>query len=83
MDIETIRAKVCAKEYSIYPHALTEAFKDGLSIDDIIYTALNGKTIETYPDRSRCLLYAMLPTRIPAHIVIDYGWEDGKKNSIL
>jgi hypothetical protein len=61
-DVEAIRSKIHRKEYSIYSHALIEAFKDGLGIDDIIYTALNGEIIEEYPERARCLLYAMLPT---------------------
>ncbi len=76
VDVEAIRSKIRRKDYSIYGHAFTEAFKDGLSIDDLIYTALNGEVIEEYPERARCLLYAMLPTKIPVHIVIDYGWED-------
>ena len=32
MDIETIRAKIRAKQYLVYDHAITEAFKDSLSL---------------------------------------------------
>lgn len=76
MDIEAIRAKIRSKRYSIHRHAFTEAFKDGLSIDDIIYTVLNGEIIEEYPERARCLIYAMLPSGIPVHIVVGYGWQE-------
>ena len=76
MDIEHIRRKVLSKQFSIYRHAFTEAFKDGLSIEDILYTILNGEIIEEYPERTRCLIYAKLPSERPVHTVVDYGQEE-------
>ena len=76
MDIATIRAKIRAKQYLIYDHAITEAFKDGLSVADMIYVALNGETIEQYPKRKRCLLFATLASGIPVHVLVDYRFKD-------
>ena len=76
MDIATIRAKIRAKQYLIYDHAITEAFKDGLSVADILFVALNGEIIEDYPSRKRCLLYAAIPSGMPVHVTIDYRFEE-------
>lgn len=50
MDIQKIRNKVNAGQFSITDHALIEAFKDGISVNDIISCITNGKIIEEYPD---------------------------------
>lgn len=76
MDIATIRKKVKAGKFNIVDHALTEAFKDGGSINDIIYCINNGKIIEEYPERKRCLIFSMLNFDIPFHVVVDYSWEE-------
>jgi len=55
---------------------MVEAMKDGLTGDDILYVALHGKIIEEYPERNRCLLYAIVPTGMPVHIVIYYSWGE-------
>ncbi len=73
MDIETIRARIRAKRYLVYEHAITEAFKDGLSVKDILYVLLNGEIIENYAERRRCLIYADLPNKMPVHVVVDYA----------
>lgn len=76
MDIERIRTKVKTGEFNIRDHALIEAFKDGISINDIIYCINNGKIIEKYPDRKRCLIFSMIGFDIPLHIVVDYSWDE-------
>ena len=73
MDVELIRAKVRAREYLVYDHVITEAFKDGLSVRNVLYVILNGKVIEDYPDRCRALFYAALPNGLPAHVLVDYA----------
>lgn len=73
MDISTIRKKVNDGDFNIVDHALTEAFKDGISINDIIFCINNGKVIESYPERNRCLIFSMLNFDIPLHIVVDYS----------
>ena len=73
MDIETIRSKVRAKHYLIYDHAITEAFKDGLSVNDVLRVLLNGEIIEDDLERSRCLIHGNLSDGIPVHVVVDYA----------
>lgn len=75
MDISTIRKKIKTGDFNIVDHALTEAFKDGISVNDIIYCINNGKIIETYPERKRCLVFSMINFDIPLHVVIDYSSE--------
>lgn len=75
MNIATIRARIRAKQYLVYDHALIEGFKDGLSVTDMLYAALNGEIIEEYPQRKRCLIYATLPSGMPIHVLIDYRYH--------
>lgn len=76
MDIATIRKKVKVGKFNIVDHALTEAFKDGISINDIIACIYTGKIIETYPDRMRCLIFSMLNLDIPLHVAVDYSSKE-------
>ncbi len=76
MDIQIIRHIVRQEGYRLTTHASIEAMKDGISPADIRYAMFQGKIIEEYPEREypgieTCLIYAMLPTRIPVHIVVD------------
>jgi hypothetical protein len=76
VEVERIRAKIRRGEFAVYAHAAVEAMKDGLTGDDILHVALNGKLIEDHPERNRCLLYATVPNGTPVHIVVDYAWEE-------
>ena len=76
MDIQIIRRVVRQEGYRLTTHASIEAMKDGISPADIRYAMFQGKIIEEYPEREypgieTCLIYAMLPTKIPVHIVVD------------
>ena len=76
MDIQIIRHIVRQEGYRLTTHASIEAMKDGISPVDIRYAIFQGKIIEEYPEREypgieTCLIYAMLPTKIPVHIVVD------------
>lgn len=53
--------------------ALIEAKKDGVAPEDAVYVILNGDVIEKYPERARCLVFAMLPDDVPLHVVCDYS----------
>ena len=66
MDIEQLRAKVTTGNFNITDHAMTEAFKDGISINDILYCIERGKVIEKYPERKRYLIFSMLNFDIPS-----------------
>lgn len=76
MDISAIRKKINCGDFNIVDHALTEAFKDGVSVNDIIYCINNGKVIESYPDRKRCLIFSMLNFDILLHVVVDYSSDE-------
>jgi len=71
-----IRRLVLDGKYYFYTHALTEAKKDGITPEDIIYTILTGEVIEEYPERQRVLVFAMLPHQIPLHVVCDCSQAD-------
>jgi hypothetical protein len=45
--------------------------KDGVAPEDAVYTILTGEVIEEYPERQRVLVFAMLPHKIPLHVVCD------------
>jgi len=74
--IETIRDFVRSEKYAYYSHAITEAKKDGVEPEDIVYVLLTGKIIERYPARSRVLVYGKMLNKLPLHVVCDYSAED-------
>ena len=73
MDLEEIRRYVLEGKYFFYTNALIEAKKDGVAPEDAVYVILNGDVIEKYPERARCLVFAMLPDNVPLHVVCDYS----------
>lgn len=72
MNIYRVKYLTQIKSFFITDHAFLEAFKDGILMNDIIWCLKNGKIIEQYPERQRCLIFAQLPRNIFIHIVIDY-----------
>ena len=76
MNIESLRSKIQAGAFTVYAHAVEEAMKDGLTGDDLLFAALNGEVIEEYPERQRCLLFALAPSGLPIHLVLDYHLEE-------
>ena len=53
------------------PHALTEAFKDGLTVDELKSAVMAGEPIEDYDTRMLLLAFTT-PDRIPYHVVVEY-----------
>ncbi|MEK6678743.1 MAG: DUF4258 domain-containing protein [Nitrospirota bacterium] len=74
--IEEIRDFVQNEKYEFYSHAITEAKKDGVEPEDIIYVLLTGKIIERYHRRHRVLVYGTMLNGLPLHVVCDYSDED-------
>ena len=74
--IESIRRFITSEKYEYYTHALTEAKKDGIEPEDIIYVLLTGKIIETYPERDRVLVFGEMSNKLPLHVVCDHSDED-------
>jgi hypothetical protein len=56
MEIEEIRAYIESGAFSVTDHALTEGFKDGITVADMITAIQTGRIIERYADRHRCLV---------------------------
>lgn len=73
MEIESIRAFIRKGNFLVTDHALTEGFKDGISVADMLHAIRTGKIIERYPDRSRCLIFGRNADALPVHVVIDFG----------
>jgi Domain of unknown function (DUF4258) len=73
MEIDAIRALIRKDNFSVTDHALTEGFKDGISVADMLQAILTGKIIERYPGRKRCLVYGHNTAAIPVHVVIDFS----------
>jgi len=53
VDIDVIKEYVESERFEFYRHALTEAKKDGIEPEDVVYVLLTGKVIEAYPERER------------------------------
>ena len=76
MDIELIRRIVQKNGYRLTGHASVEAMKDGIRPADIRMAIFHGQIIEEYPENEddgieTCLIYALLPSKIPIHVVVD------------
>jgi hypothetical protein len=71
MEIDAIRASIQKGSFFVTDHALTEGFKDGISVADMLHVVQTGKIIERYPGRKRCLVYGHNSAAIPVHVVID------------
>lgn len=73
MDIAAIRASIRKGNFFVTDHALTEGFKDGISVANMLHVIQTGKIIEQYPDRRRCLVYGRNADEIPVHVVVDFS----------
>jgi len=75
ISIENIRDFVQNENYEYYNPAITEAKKDGVEPEDVVYVLLTGKIIERYPKRHRVLVYGTMLNGLPLHIVCDYSYH--------
>lgn len=73
MEIEAIRACIRKGNFYVTDHTLTEGFKDGISVADMLRVIEAGKIIERYPARRRCLIYGHNAAAIPVHVVVDFS----------
>ena len=76
ISIDSLRRFLITEDFQYYSHALTEAKKDGIEPEDIVYVLLTGKIIERYPERHRVLVYGEMLNKVPLHVVCDYSDED-------
>ncbi len=74
MNLLHLRRQIVAGRVRIefaLPHALTEAFKDGLTVDELKTAVLEGEVIEDYDIRVLLLAFTV-SDRIPYHVVLEY-----------
>jgi hypothetical protein len=72
MEIDAIRASIRKGNFYVTDHAITEGFKDGISVADMLHVIQTGKIIERYLERKRCLIYGHNADAIPIHVVVDF-----------
>ena len=70
--IERIRALIQQGSFSVTDHAITEGFKDGIAVSDMVNVVMRGKIIEHYPRRHRCLVFGRSANGLPIHIVVEF-----------
>lgn len=73
MDIGAIRGCITRGAYFVTDHALTEGFKDGITVSNMVGAIRTGKIIEQYRERHRCLIFGRRADGIPIHVVVDFG----------
>ena len=73
MNLPRLRRQIAAGRVRIefaLPHALTEAFKDGLTVEELRTAVLTGEAVEDYGSRVLLLAFTA-PEQIPYHVVVD------------
>jgi hypothetical protein len=81
MEIDAIRESIRKGNFFVTDHAITEGFKDGISVADMVHAIQTGKIIERYPERKRCLIYGRNEAAIPVHVVV--GFSAGRSVDIV
>ena len=79
LDQEAFEAQIKAGDFSIRPHAMQHAVKEGFTIGDMVDVALRGLMLEEYPERRRCLIYADVEVegmRVPLHVICEHRQPD-------
>ncbi len=72
MEIEEIRALMQKGAFAVTDHALTEGFKDGITVADMMRVVQTGRIIERYPKRQRCLVFGRNASGLPIHVVVEF-----------
>lgn len=75
LDLGAIHRQVAEGNFSVRPHAMQHAVKEGFSVEQMVQTVMSGQVIEEYPDRFRCLIYANVNVEgvtLPLHVVCEY-----------
>jgi hypothetical protein len=74
VNLPALRRQIAAGRVRVefaLPHALTEAFKDGLTVEELKTAVLSGELIEDYGTRALLLAFTV-PDQIPYHVVVEY-----------
>src|SRR5262245_20286343 len=73
MEIDQIKRLIRKGNFAVIDHAITEGLKDGITVADMLQAICNGKIIERYPERDRCLVAGSSASGLPVHVVIDFS----------
>ena len=82
MDIRKIRKLLVQEKVDLRfaDHAITEARKDGLTVEDLEDTIVEGEIIEDYGVRA-LFLHFTKEDRLPCHVVLEY--ESGSTEVVI
>lgn len=82
MDIRKLRRLLTQGKIDLRfaDHAITEARKDGLTVEDLEDTIVKGEAIEDYGVRV-LLLHFTKDDRLPCHVVLEY--ESGATEAVV
>jgi hypothetical protein len=79
IDVDALHRQVADDNFALRPHAMQHAVKEGFTQEDMIHVVLEGKVIEAYPGRKRCLFYADITLqglRMPLHVVCEHRYPE-------
>jgi len=71
--IEGIRSLIRQGAFSVTEHAITEGFKDGIAVSDMVRVVMTGMIVEDYPKRHRCLVFGRNADGLPVHVVVEFS----------
>ena len=76
LDLQALRRQVGEGNFALRPHVMQHAVKEGFRADDVVQVILNGKVIEEYPGRRRCLFggeATVEEIRVALHVVCEHA----------
>ncbi len=72
--LDTLRQQVMDGNFSLRPHALQHAVKEGFTTAAMLQVVLHGGVVEMYRERNRCLLWTNVRVEdllLPLHVVCE------------
>ena len=79
IDLTALRTQLQAQNFSVRPHALQHAVKEGFTVEDMVHVVMRGKFIEAYPDRQRILLSSTVmieDVHLTLHVVCEHRFAE-------
>ena len=68
-----IKSKLAAEAVDFTVHAVFEAARDDIFVDEIEQALCECEIIADFPQRGRCLVWGRLPSGEPVHVVVEYA----------
>jgi hypothetical protein len=79
IELDTLRHQVMNGNFSLRPHALQHAVKEGFTEAAMLQVVLHGAVVEMYRERNRCLLCTNVIVEemmLPLHVVCEHLHPD-------